>query len=82
MPKNTVVGIGEHQNPELVESLERMVQEAKEGRLTSLTAIVVRDGDIDYEIDYGELSTIDVIGGIELLKQTLIMPMIYEDVEE
>ncbi len=82
MPKDTVVGIGEHQNPFLVETIERLLQEAKEGRLTSLTAFVVRDGEMDYELDYGELPTLELIGGIEMMKQILIMPLVSDDVEE
>ncbi len=81
MPDNNVVGIGVRQNPDLIQSLERMLVEAKEGRLTTLTAFVMRDGELDYELDYGELTTLELLGGIEMLKGVILMPLLIDEEE-
>lgn len=81
MSDSNVVGIGLRQNPELIQALERLLEEAKEGRLTTLTAFVMRDGELDYELDYGELTTLEMLGGLEMLKGVIMMPLLYGDEE-
>jgi len=72
----TVVGFGEHNNPELVEQLQQLVDEAKTGNITSFTAVVLRDGITDYETYFGQLSPLDVVSALEMLKQTIILPFV------
>lgn len=74
--ETTVVGFGEHNNPELVEQLQYLLEEAKTGNVTSFTAVVLRDGVTDYETYFGQLSPLDIVSALEMLKQTIIMPFV------
>ena len=55
MSDSNVVGL--HRNEELIATLEQLLSEAKTGRLESLNAVVQRDGEIDFEIDYNQLGS-------------------------
>lgn len=70
MSDSNVVGL--HRNEELIATLEQLLSEAKTGRLESLNAVVQRDGEIDFEIDYSQLGQLEVIGGLEMLKAVIL----------
>lgn len=70
MSDSNVVGL--HRNEELIATLEQLLSEAKTGRLESLNAVVQRDGEIDFEIDYSQLDQLEVIGGLEMLKAVIL----------
>lgn len=78
----TIVGFGEHVHPDLVAQLTQLLEDAKTGNLTSFTAVVLRDGIIDYETYFGQLSALDMISALELLKQSIILPLTIPQYEE
>ncbi len=66
-----VVGI-KKASDELVTMLERLLQEAKIGRLSSVAAVVLRDDVADFAIHAPELTTLEMIGALECLKAELM----------
>lgn len=80
MSYTNVVGL--HRNEELIAMLEQLLSEAKTGRLMSLNAIVQRDGEIDFEIDYSQLGQLDVIGGLEMMKAVILNSVLLGAEEE
>jgi len=59
-------------NSALIETLEGLLHEARRGVLTSIAAVVIRDGDADYAIEAPELTTLEMIGALETLKMELL----------
>lgn len=70
MAGSNVVGL--HRNEELISRLESLLKEAKTGQLQSLNAIVQRDGAIDFELDYTSMGELEIIGGLEMLKNVIL----------
>lgn len=70
MAGSNVVGL--HRNEELIARLESLLKEAKTGQLQSLNAIVQRDGAIDFELDYTSMGELEIIGGLEMLKNVIL----------
>ena len=58
-------------NSALIETLESLLREAKLGSITSVAAVVIRDGDADFEIE-ADLTTLEMIGALETLKLELL----------
>ena len=59
-------------NTRLVKLLEDLLVDAKRGRLTSLAAVVLRDHEADFALEVSDLSTLEVIGAMEVLKSELL----------
>lgn len=59
-------------NTRLVKMLEELLAEAKRGRLTSLAAVVLRDHEADFALEVSDLSTLEIIGAMEVLKSELL----------
>lgn len=66
-----VVGMAKP-NTRLVSLLEKLLTEAKAGRLTSIAAVVLRDNEADFAIEIPDLTTLELIGAIEALKCELL----------
>ena len=59
-------------NTRLVKMLEGLLADAKGGRLTSLAAVVLRDHEADFALEVSDLSTLEIIGAMEVLKSELL----------
>jgi len=59
-------------NTRLVKILEGLLAEAKRGRLTSLAAVLTKDHETDFVLEVPELSTLEIIGAMEVLKAELL----------
>jgi hypothetical protein len=59
-------------NTRLVELLEKLVIQAKSGRLTAIAAVVLKDNEADFAIEVPDLTTLELIGAIEVLKSELL----------
>ncbi len=59
-------------NTRLVELLEKLVIQAKAGRLTAIAAVVLKDNEADFAIEVPDLTTLELIGAIEVLKCELL----------
>lgn len=59
-------------NTRLVKMLEELLADAKRGRLTSLAAVVLRDHEADFALEVSDLSTLEIIGAMEVLKSELL----------
>lgn len=59
-------------NTRLVKMLEELLVDAKRGRLTSLAAVVLRDHEADFALEVSDLSTLEIIGAMEVLKSELL----------
>lgn len=59
-------------NTRLVKLLEELLVDAKRGRLTSLAAVVLRDHEADFALEVSDLSTLEIIGAMEVLKSELL----------
>jgi hypothetical protein len=59
-------------NTRLVKLLEDLLVDAKRGRLTSLAAVVLRDHEADFALEVSDLSTLEIIGAMEVLKSELL----------
>ena len=59
-------------NSALIETLEGLLHEAKLGTLTSIAAVVIRNGDADFSIEVPDLTTLEMIGALETLKMELL----------
>ena len=66
-----VVGIA-RPNTRLVKLLEELLMDAKDGRLTSIAAVVLKDHEADFAIESSDLSTLELVGALEILKSELI----------
>ena len=66
-----VVGM-KRANTELVDMLEELLMEAKTGQLTSIAAIVLRNEETDFAIHAPELTTLEMIGALEHLKNEML----------
>lgn len=59
-------------NTRLVELLEKLVIQAKSGRLTAIAAVVLKDNEADFAIEIPDVTTLELIGAIEVLKCELL----------
>jgi hypothetical protein len=59
-------------NTRLVELLEKLVIQAKAGRLTAIAAVVLKDNEADFAIEVPDMTTLELIGAIEILKCELL----------
>lgn len=59
-------------NTRLVEILEKLLIQAKAGRLTALAAVILKDNEADFAIEVPDLTTLELIGAIEVLKSVLL----------
>ena len=59
-------------NTRLVRLLEELLAEAKRGQLTSLAAVILRDHEADFALEVSDLSTLEIIGAMEVLKNELL----------
>lgn len=59
-------------NTRLVELLEKLVIQAKAGRLTAIAAVVLKDNEADFAIEVPDMTTLELIGAIEVLKCELL----------
>lgn len=66
-----VIGIT-RANESLVQLLEKLLSQAKSGRLTALAAVVLKDNEADFAIEVPGLTTLELIGAIEVLKGELL----------
>ncbi len=66
-----VIGIRKP-NTKIITQLESLTREARNGSLTSIVAIVIRQGEPDFVIETSELNSLEIIGAIEVLKKELI----------
>ncbi len=66
-----IVGLSKP-NARLVKLLESMVREAKAGTLTSIAAVVLRNNEADFELETTDLTTLEMIGALEVLKTELL----------
>lgn len=70
-----------HNNDDLIERLEHLLTEAKSGTLQGLTAVVYRDGVIDFDLDSTMIDDFAVLGGLEILKGVMVDSLIGGDEE-
>lgn len=66
-----VVGITKP-NTRLVKLLEGLLNEAKSGMLTSIAAVVLRNNEADFALETTDLTTLEMIGALEVLKAELL----------
>lgn len=66
-----VIGLSKP-NSALIETLEGLLREAKAGTISSIAAVVIRNGDADFAIEVPDLTTLEMIGALETLKLELL----------
>ncbi len=66
-----VVGITKP-NSRLVKLLEGLLNEAKVGTLSSIAAVVLRNNEADFALETADLTTLEMIGALEVLKAELL----------
>ena len=66
-----IVGIT-RANTSLIQLLENLLSDAKSGRVTAIAAVVLKDNEADFAIEVPGLTTLELIGAIEVLKGELL----------
>ncbi len=59
-------------NTRLVKLLEGLLSEAKVGTLTAIAAVVLRNNEADFALETTDLTTLEMIGALEVLKAELL----------
>ena len=67
-------------DPELIETLEAMLESAKQGRMTGLLACFISDNEVDTEIIYGPHSHLEMVGMAHMLSTEIVNA--FNEVEE
>lgn len=71
--------VGLNRNDELIEVLGALLSQAKSGRLKTLVGFCELDGDMDFTIVEGDMDVLEMIGGLELLKCTMMNSFLSND---
>ncbi len=76
----TVVEIPKREiDKNLVEMVESLLHSVKNGSITSIVGVLRKDDYIDYIYSDDTMSTFEVIGALEVLKQAYIVPDFIEE---
>ena len=67
-------------DPELIETLETMLESAKQGRMTGFLACFISDDCVDTEMIYGPHSHLEMVGMAHMLSTEIVNA--FNEVEE
>ena len=60
-----------NENTELVQVLEKLLAQARDGSMTTLIACTIVDNEVDSELFFGECTTLEMVGLSHILSDEL-----------